>query len=78
MKKIQGAVIGLGKMGLSHAAIVGAHPSVDLTAICDTSSVVLEGFKKFSQVKTYSNFKKMLDKEPLDFEYVKPAIRSYK
>ncbi len=75
MKKVKGAVIGLGKMGLSHAAIVGAHPDADLVAICDTSRIVLEGFKKFSRVKTYSDFKKMIDTESLDFVIVATPTR---
>lgn len=64
---IQGAIIGLGKMGLSHASIIGAHPQVDFSAVCDTSSLVLEVFKKFSKIGTYSDYKKMLTKESLDF-----------
>jgi scyllo-inositol 2-dehydrogenase (NADP+) len=31
------AVVGLGKMGLSHHAIVNAHPDTELVAICDIS-----------------------------------------
>jgi predicted dehydrogenase len=54
-------------MGLSHAAIVGAHPSVDLVSVCDTSSLILDGFKKYTNVKTYSDYKKMIDNENLDF-----------
>jgi len=64
---IKGAVIGLGKMGISHAAIIGAHKSAELYAVCDTSSLVLNGFAKFSKAKTYSDYTKMIDKEPLDF-----------
>ena len=64
---IKGGIIGLGKMGLSHAAIVGAHPKVDMTAVCDTSSLVLEAFKKFSKVRVYIDFRKMIDEEGLDF-----------
>lgn len=67
---IKGSVLGLGKMGLSHASIVAAQKEVDLVAVCDTSSIVLNGFKKFSQIKTYSDYKKMLDKEELDFVVV--------
>jgi predicted dehydrogenase len=67
MNKIRGAVVGLGKMGLSHTAIAGAHPSVDLVAVCDTSSLILEGFRKFTGVNTYSDYKAMIDKEKLDF-----------
>jgi len=64
---IKGAIIGLGKMGLSHAAIVGAHPQVDLIAVCDTSSLVLEAFKKFSKIGVFSDYQKMLNEGNLDF-----------
>jgi predicted dehydrogenase len=70
MNKIRGSIIGLGKMGLSHAAIVGAHPSVELVAVCDTSSMILEGFKKYTKVNAYSDYKKMIDNEKLDFTVV--------
>jgi predicted dehydrogenase len=70
MNKIRGSIIGLGKMGLSHAAITGAHPSVDLVAVCDTSSLILEAFKKYTTVNTYSDYKKMIDNERLDFVMV--------
>jgi len=67
---LKGGIIGLGKMGISHAAIVGAHPAVDLVAVCDTSSLVLDAFKKYTQVNTYSEYAKMIDKESLDFVVV--------
>ncbi len=70
MKKLKGAVIGLGKMGLSHASIVGANADVDLSAVCDTSSLILEAFKKYTKANTYSDYEKMLDKEQLDFVVV--------
>jgi predicted dehydrogenase len=64
---IKGAVIGLGKMGLSHVAILGAHPEVDLVAVCDTSALVSGAFKKYTKTKIYSDYNKMLDSETLDF-----------
>ena len=67
---IKGAIIGLGKMGISHAAIVGAHADVELVSVCDTSSLVLEAFTKFSPVKTYTIYQKMIDEVPLDFVIV--------
>jgi predicted dehydrogenase len=67
MNKLKGAIIGLGKMGLSHAAIVGAHPDVEMVSVCDTSTLILNTFKKFSKVNTYSDSQKMIDKEVLDF-----------
>ncbi len=64
---IKTAVIGLGKMGLSHVAILGAHPDVDLVAVCDTSSMVLSAFKQYnSKIKTYDDFNKLYAQETLD------------
>lgn len=73
--KLKAGVIGLGKMGLSHAAIVSPHPNVDLVAVCDTSSIVLDAFKKFSKVNVYNDYIKMIDNEKLDFVMVSTPTR---
>ncbi len=63
---IKVAVVGLGKMGLSHYAMVNAHPDVEVAGICDSSSYVLGVLKKYTGVTTYSDFDAMLDKADLD------------
>jgi predicted dehydrogenase len=63
---IRVAVVGLGKMGLSHHAIVNAHPDVDLVGVCDSSSYVLGVLSKYTGVATYDDFDAMLDKVDLD------------
>src|SRR5665647_2993873 len=73
--KLRAGIIGLGKMGLSHAAIVGPHPSVEMVAVCDTSSIVLDAFKKFSKVNVYTDYIRMIDKENLDFVVVATPTR---
>lgn len=72
---IKGSVVGLGKMGISHAAIVGAHPEVELVSICDTSSIVIDGFSKFSNYRTYTDYIKMIDTERPDFIVVSTPTR---
>jgi predicted dehydrogenase len=67
---IKGTIIGLGKMGLSHAAIVGGHPDVDMVAVCDTSTLVLDAFKKLSKVNTYADYQEMIVQEKPDFVLV--------
>ncbi len=67
---VKGGIIGLGKMGISHAAIVSPHKDVELVAVCDTSSLILEGFKKFTKAKVYDDYRKMIDSESLDFVVV--------
>ena len=73
--KLKGGVIGLGKMGISHAAIVSPHPSVDMVAVCDTSTIVLDVFRKFSKVKLYNDYVKMIEKEKLDFVVIATPTR---
>jgi predicted dehydrogenase len=72
---IKGAIIGLGKMGLSHAAILGGNQEVDFVAVCDTSSLMLDAFKKFTAIHTYSDYKEMLEKESLDFVLIATPTR---
>lgn len=63
---IKSGIVGLGKMGISHCAIVNANPDVDLVAICDQSTFILDAFKKYSKVNCYTDYNEMLQKENLD------------
>jgi predicted dehydrogenase len=59
-------MIGLGKMGLSHLAIVRAHPGVELVAACDTMTYLNDVLSKHTGLKCYDDLNKMLDNEQLD------------
>jgi predicted dehydrogenase len=59
-------MVGLGKMGLSHLAIVRAHPEVELVAACDTTTYLTDILTKYSNLKCYASFDEMLAKEQLD------------
>ena len=63
---IRAALVGLGKMGLSHLAILRTHPDIDVVAVCDTFGMLVNGLNKYTGLKTYNDFDEMLDKEPLD------------
>jgi predicted dehydrogenase len=63
---IRTGLVGLGKMGISHCAILNAHPDVDLIAVCDTSKIVLSAIKKYTGILCYKNYKKMIDEQNLD------------
>ena len=72
---IKAGIIGLGKMGISHAAIVSPHAEAELVAVCDTSSLILDAFKKFTSVNVYSDYVKMIDSEKLDCVVVATPTR---
>lgn len=64
MKKI--ALIGIGKMGLSHLAIVNMVPGIEVVAICDLSGPLLSFLGKNTKLKTYKDYKKMIKDLELD------------
>ena len=60
------AVVGLGKMGLSHHAMMNMHPDVEVVGVCDSSSYLLGVLSKYTGVGTYTDFDAMLEKVELD------------
>jgi predicted dehydrogenase len=63
---IRTAMVGMGKMGLSHLAIARAHPSIDLVAGCDASAYLTDILEKHAGLKCYASLEPMLDSEQLD------------
>lgn len=63
---IKTAVLGLGKMGLSHLAIARAHPDIDLVAGCDSNSYLTDVLAQYSGLKCYGDFDRLLAEEKLD------------
>jgi len=63
---IRVGLIGLGKMGISHQAILHAHPEVDLAGVCDSSQYMLDILGKYTGTATYSDYRKMIDDARLD------------
>jgi len=60
-------IIGFGRMGITHHSIINSHPSVQVTAVADTSGLVLGLLKKYiPEIRTYTDYNKLFDKEQLD------------
>lgn len=54
------AVVGVGKMGLSHLSMLRAHPNVELVGVCDSIKYVLDVLEKYTGIKTYTDYETML------------------
>jgi scyllo-inositol 2-dehydrogenase (NADP+) len=63
---IRTAMVGLGKMGLSHLAIVRAHPELDLVAGCDATAYLTDILGKYTGLSCYADFDRMLDTEQIE------------
>ncbi len=64
------ALIGAGKMGLSHLSILGAHPNVKIVGVCDTSKMVVQVLERYSGYKCFSDYLKMVDESRPDAVFV--------
>jgi predicted dehydrogenase len=56
------ALIGAGKMGISHLSILGAHPGAEVVGVSDTSKMVLDVFKKYTSFPCFTDYEEMLVK----------------
>lgn len=74
---IRVALFGLGKMGLSHQAIINTHPDVDLVAVCDTAEYLLDILKKYTGVRTYTDYRKLIATEGLDAVFIATPSRMH-
>lgn len=65
-QKIRIAVVGLGKMGLSHFALVNAHPNTE-TLACDATGFLVDILNKnLPQTKIYTKYEDLLAQGNLD------------
>lgn len=71
------AVVGVGKMGLSHLSLLRAHPQVEVAAICDSSGFMLDVLTKYTGVHGESDYATMLERVPLDAVVIATPTRSH-
>ena len=66
-KTVKAAIIGVGRMGLTHLSILGGHPFLKVTAAADGKSLITQAITKYrTDIKLYDNYQKMLRDEELD------------
>lgn len=58
--RIRLAVVGAGKMGLSHLAILRSHPDLDVVGVCDSVGYVRDILTKYTGLTCYDDFDRML------------------
>lgn len=75
---LRGGIIGFGRMGITHFAILNSRPDVEITAICDTHSFVRRNIARHLHVAAYSDHEKMLRDADLDFVVVATPTAMHK
>jgi predicted dehydrogenase len=79
MDKIRIGIIGMGRMGITHYSIINTHPAVEMTAIADTSGILLSMIKKYLPgVTMFEDFKDLLKSGLVDAVIVcTPSLLHY-
>lgn len=60
------ALVGAGKMGISHLSILRAHQMVNVVGICDQAGFLLDVLGKYTGLNTFTSYEEMLRSEHLD------------
>ncbi|MFT4082791.1 MAG: Gfo/Idh/MocA family oxidoreductase, partial [Nocardioides sp.] len=71
------AVVGVGKMGLSHLSILRAHPEVSIEAVCDSNGYVLDVLGANTGLVPETDYAGMLDRTGLDAVVIATPTRSH-
>ncbi len=58
---IRVALIGAGKMGISHLSILGAHPQVEVVGVADNAHLVTDFLEKYAQYRCFADYNKMIE-----------------
>lgn len=67
MEKVRIGVIGMGRMGLTHYAIINTHPNVEMVSVSDTSTTTTDVLKRYIPgLKTYTDYKDLLNARDID------------
>jgi predicted dehydrogenase len=70
-KPLRGAMIGAGKMGIAHGAIINSLPNAELVAICEPTKLIQNTFKEFApHIAVYSDHTVMLKELRPDFVFI--------
>ena len=64
--KIKLAIVGAGRMGITHYSIINSNPAIEMVAVADPSTLILTMMEKYLPVKTYKDYNDLLEKEAVD------------
>ena len=68
--RLRGAVVGFGRMGMTHYSILNTHPDVEFVGVCDPSSFIRKNVEKFLKVDTFETHEDMLQQAEPNFVIV--------
>jgi predicted dehydrogenase len=74
---LKAGFVGFGRMGITHFSILNGHDSVEVVSACDSSKTLMNILGKYVDIRTYSDYHEMIDKEELDLVIVSTPTGSH-
>lgn len=66
MQRIKLAIIGAGRMGITHYSIINSHPNIEIESVIDPSILILTIMEKYLPIKTYKSYNEFFEKTKAD------------
>lgn len=70
-------LVGAGRMGLSHLAIAGAHPSIEIVAVCESAGPVLSALRSYKSYPCLKSYERLLELDGLNAVLVATPTSSH-
>lgn len=66
-RTLQAGIIGAGRMGITHLALLGSHPNLKVVAIADDSQLMSRALARYRpDIRLFDDYNKMLNEAVLD------------
>lgn len=75
LKEVRVGIIGMGKMGLLHSAIVNALEYSKVVSLADSEKLVMGLLKNLSRVPVYTDYVEMIKNEKIDAVYITTPVK---
>jgi scyllo-inositol 2-dehydrogenase (NADP+) len=74
---IRVGMVGVGKMGLSHLAIINSHSDATVVGACDANSYITDVLAKHTGLRCYADFEELAGRESVDAVIISTPTRSH-
>lgn len=65
-EKIKLAIIGAGRMGITHYSIINTHSDIEIESVADPSALVISMMSKYLPIKTFKDYNDLFDQTSPD------------
>jgi predicted dehydrogenase len=74
---LKAGFIGFGRMGITHFSILNTNESVKVVSVSDSSKTLMNILGKYVDIRTYPDYREMIDREKLDFVIISTPTGSH-